>query len=349
MSRPDSTPLLPTIHVPTLILVGDEDTVTPPPLSEKMHHAHRGVGADRHPRRRPPERISSSRISSMRRSRDSSTIGYSPPMRVLRSLLLICASTLLVVPATHAQESPAESARRKNFDQLLDLYVRNGDVYYRALKSDRAKLDGFVTSQAAAAVDKLSRRGADGVLAERLQRARAQNGDRSLPDCRPVGRVSGEEHPADSRRLRTPAASRRGTHGDARSRSSRQSSPASTIRASSSPSAAAPPAAADCAAKRSTRRASRSSSPKRLPSVRPARSASPSIARAGSCTPARFSRGARRNSPPLTPTRRRRRSRTAARSSARLSPTSCRSCCRARRNTWRRTASRWPTTRSTGR
>ena len=78
-------------------------------------------------------------------------------MRVLRSLLLICASTLLVLPATHAQESPAESARRKNFDQLLDLYVRNGDVYYRALKSDRAKLDGFVTSQAAAAVDKLSR------------------------------------------------------------------------------------------------------------------------------------------------------------------------------------------------
>ena len=78
-------------------------------------------------------------------------------MRVLRSVLLIFASTLLVVPVTHAQESPAESARRKNFDQLLDLYVRNGDVYYRALKSDRAKLDGFITSQAAATVDKLSR------------------------------------------------------------------------------------------------------------------------------------------------------------------------------------------------
>ena len=29
MSRPDSTGLLPTIHVPTLILVGVEDTVTP--------------------------------------------------------------------------------------------------------------------------------------------------------------------------------------------------------------------------------------------------------------------------------------------------------------------------------
>ena len=30
MTRPDSTPLLSTIHVPTLIIVGDEDTVTPP-------------------------------------------------------------------------------------------------------------------------------------------------------------------------------------------------------------------------------------------------------------------------------------------------------------------------------
>jgi pimeloyl-ACP methyl ester carboxylesterase len=37
MSRPDSTPLLLTIHVPTLIVVGEEDTVTPPALSDEMH------------------------------------------------------------------------------------------------------------------------------------------------------------------------------------------------------------------------------------------------------------------------------------------------------------------------
>ena len=30
MTRPDSTPLLPTIHCPTLIVVGAEDTITPP-------------------------------------------------------------------------------------------------------------------------------------------------------------------------------------------------------------------------------------------------------------------------------------------------------------------------------
>jgi pimeloyl-ACP methyl ester carboxylesterase len=39
MTRPDSTPLLASIHVPTLIVVGDEDGVTPPSISEEMHRA----------------------------------------------------------------------------------------------------------------------------------------------------------------------------------------------------------------------------------------------------------------------------------------------------------------------
>ena len=39
MTRPDSTPLLASIHVPTLIVVGDEDTLTPPAASEEMHRA----------------------------------------------------------------------------------------------------------------------------------------------------------------------------------------------------------------------------------------------------------------------------------------------------------------------
>ena len=42
MTRPDSTPLLRTIHVPTLIVVGDEDTLTPPNASEEMHRAIAG-------------------------------------------------------------------------------------------------------------------------------------------------------------------------------------------------------------------------------------------------------------------------------------------------------------------
>ena len=42
MTRPDSTPLLETIHVPTLIVVGEEDTLTPPTASEEMHRGIAG-------------------------------------------------------------------------------------------------------------------------------------------------------------------------------------------------------------------------------------------------------------------------------------------------------------------
>ncbi len=42
MTRPDSTPLLSTIHVPTLILVGDEDTVTPRAAADEMHRGIAG-------------------------------------------------------------------------------------------------------------------------------------------------------------------------------------------------------------------------------------------------------------------------------------------------------------------
>jgi len=41
--RPDSTPLLETIRCPTLIVVGDEDALTPPELSEGMQHAIPGA------------------------------------------------------------------------------------------------------------------------------------------------------------------------------------------------------------------------------------------------------------------------------------------------------------------
>lgn len=43
MSRPDSTSILSSIRCPTLILVGEEDTVTPPPLSHDMQKAIGGA------------------------------------------------------------------------------------------------------------------------------------------------------------------------------------------------------------------------------------------------------------------------------------------------------------------
>jgi 3-oxoadipate enol-lactonase len=37
MTRPDSTPMLSTIRIPVQIIVGAEDALTPPPMSEQMH------------------------------------------------------------------------------------------------------------------------------------------------------------------------------------------------------------------------------------------------------------------------------------------------------------------------
>ncbi len=43
MSRPDATPVLSTIHCPTLIVVGDQDAITPPALSEDMQRGIPGA------------------------------------------------------------------------------------------------------------------------------------------------------------------------------------------------------------------------------------------------------------------------------------------------------------------
>jgi 3-oxoadipate enol-lactonase len=42
MTRPDSAAVLPSIAVPTLIVVGDEDVITPPSDAQAMHRAVRG-------------------------------------------------------------------------------------------------------------------------------------------------------------------------------------------------------------------------------------------------------------------------------------------------------------------
>jgi hypothetical protein len=62
-----------------------------------------------------------------------------------RGLCLFLAIGLLVATPL-AQES--EATRRRNLDQVLDLYVRDGLVYYRALKSDRRRLDSYVATLA---------------------------------------------------------------------------------------------------------------------------------------------------------------------------------------------------------
>jgi len=60
--------------------------------------------------------------------------------------LAVAAALVVVSTGAHAQSS-------KGLDDILDLYVRDGEVYYRALKSDRAKLDAFVNQIGNASAD----------------------------------------------------------------------------------------------------------------------------------------------------------------------------------------------------
>jgi uncharacterized protein DUF547 len=74
--------------------------------------------------------------------------------RIMVVLFLLGVSS---IAAPRAQESAAESAARKLYDQILDLNVRDGFVYYRALKGERGKLDGYVTQLGSVSIEKASR------------------------------------------------------------------------------------------------------------------------------------------------------------------------------------------------
>jgi hypothetical protein len=76
-------------------------------------------------------------------------------LRAFASVVLVAAVCGIATPS--AQQPLTDAARRKSFDQILDLYVRDGLVYYRALKLERGKLDGYINLIATTAVDKLSR------------------------------------------------------------------------------------------------------------------------------------------------------------------------------------------------
>lgn len=59
----------------------------------------------------------------------------------------------LLVAAPAAQEASI----RRLLDETLDLYVRDGFVYYRALRSDRSRLDRYINGMASASIASASR------------------------------------------------------------------------------------------------------------------------------------------------------------------------------------------------
>jgi hypothetical protein len=84
-------------------------------------------------------------------------------MRSRFSALVLSLATIAIVARPAAQEGPAPGsdvdAFHAPYDRLLDLYVRDGLVYYRALKSDRGRFDRYLASLdvAPAAYEKWSR------------------------------------------------------------------------------------------------------------------------------------------------------------------------------------------------
>lgn len=73
--------------------------------------------------------------------------------------LILVAAVLALAAAPLAQpepEPPSVDPLHKPFDQLLDLYVRDGLVYYNALKSERARLDRYLRSLDGTAVSDYS-------------------------------------------------------------------------------------------------------------------------------------------------------------------------------------------------
>ena len=165
-------------------------------------------------------------------------------MKVVATFLVL----LLAFAAIRAQEPapPVVDPLHRPFDEILDIYVRDGLVYYRALKSERGRFDRYVQSLADTSAETVKGWAPERQLAFWINAYNAvvlQDRDRSLPDSRPRARVSRQQHPADPRRIRAyaltvPAAARLRSM-----RSSATSLPALAIRARCLRWAAAPWAA----------------------------------------------------------------------------------------------------------
>ena len=207
----------------------------------------------------------------MRRSRGSSSIGYSrsrshEELQISGSdfRLLVRSALALRRRRATAQESAPTQARAEDLrSDPRSVRARRRRVLPR-VEAATAR-SSTATSTRSPPIDATSSaRRAARVLAERLQRARPADGHRSLSDPATVGattrRAASGRSPARSSACRTAS---RGRTRDARPDRADDPRRRSTIRACTSRSAAARSAAAGCAARRSTAARSKGSSPKR--------------------------------------------------------------------------------------
>lgn len=66
--------------------------------------------------------------------------------RVIPFVSVIVLALLALPRAEQIAPSPAAGTMHRALDEFLDLYVRDGLVYYRALQGDRARLDRYIAS-----------------------------------------------------------------------------------------------------------------------------------------------------------------------------------------------------------
>ena len=190
------------VPVPTLVITGDEDELIPVDESRSMAAAIPGAtlviipgrasGEPRAARRiqRRPERISHQAVRHESR-RDIA----GPPVR--------CGAIRAQDPAP-----PVVDPLHRPFDEILDIYVRDGLVYYRALKEERGKFDRYVQALGETGAETLKGWTPDRQLAFWIN---AYNAFvlRTVIDRYPI-RGSAPEYPANSIR-QIPGAFERGT------------------------------------------------------------------------------------------------------------------------------------------
>ena len=146
---------------------------------------------------------------------------------------VVLAVCIGVVSTKGAQLAPPPAADpfHRPLDQILDVNVRDGLVYYRALQSSRGALDRYVASLnvPTATYDGWSKEAKMAFWVNAYNAIVLQTVVSRLSDPRHEQRLPGGEHPADSRRIRSAEAPRRRPKRDARR--DRQDDPAGVQRA----------------------------------------------------------------------------------------------------------------------
>ena len=146
-------------------------------------------------------------------------------MGYLRFASCLMAACLLVNPVARATATlrqdavqPQTEVLHRPLDQILDLNVRDGLVYYRALRSERGRLDRYIASLnvPAATYDGWSTERRMAFWLNAYNAFVLQTVIEQLPDPGIEQELSGEQHPAGAGRIRANQAPRCRTERHAR-------------------------------------------------------------------------------------------------------------------------------------